>query len=191
MLTRFISVPGTKQGRGGGCHALAGGRRSWLTWERPVNVLTIRQRPSSCVGPVSLTCSSPRPSSRPPRPFRPQAGTRPGSRVVWHSNRHTLASRLAMAGVDSLALKELRGWKSLSMIQRYAHCVPGRRQPAVERLVAPPPASDPELARNEPVRSQCQRPRRCSRGRSCLTSRYHRAGAWCAQEDSNLRPSDS
>ena len=56
---------------------------------------------------------------------------------VWHSNRHTFASRLAMAGVDLLTLKELGGWKTLSMVQRYAHLRPGHLQAAVERLVSP------------------------------------------------------
>jgi site-specific recombinase XerD len=67
---------------------------------------------------------------------------------VWHSNRHTFASRLAMAGVDPLTLKELGGWKSLSMIQRYAHLAPGHLQQAVERLAIPTPVSGAELAHN-------------------------------------------
>jgi len=76
---------------------------------------------------------------------------------VWHSNRHTFASRLAMAGVDLLTLKELGGWKTLSMVQRYAHLRPGHLQAAVERLVStslgsPAPAlnrsgTSPQLAR--------------------------------------------
>ena len=39
----------------------------------------------------------------------------------FHDLRHTFASRLAMAGVDLLTIKELGGWKSLAMVQRYAH----------------------------------------------------------------------
>ena len=60
---------------------------------------------------------------------------------VWHSNRHTFASRLAMAGVDMLTLKELGGWKQLSMVQRYAHLRPDHLQAAVERLVSPQPTA--------------------------------------------------
>ena len=40
-----------------------------------------------------------------------------------------------MAGVDLLTLKELGGWKQLSMVQRYAHLRPDHLQAAVERLV--------------------------------------------------------
>jgi integrase len=54
---------------------------------------------------------------------------------VWHSNRHTFASRLVMAGVDLRTLMELCGWRSLAMAQRYAHLAPGHKQAAVERLV--------------------------------------------------------
>jgi len=54
---------------------------------------------------------------------------------VWHSNRHSFASRLAMAGVDLLTLKELGGWKTMTMVQRYAHLAPNHLQRAVEQLV--------------------------------------------------------
>lgn len=53
----------------------------------------------------------------------------------FHDTRHTFASRLAMEGVDVLTIKELGGWKSLSMVQRYAHLSPSHRQQAIERLV--------------------------------------------------------
>ncbi len=61
---------------------------------------------------------------------------------VWHSNRHTFASRLAMKGVDLMTIKELGGWKTLAMVQRYAHLAPSHLQQAVERLV---PVSEAEL----------------------------------------------
>ena len=51
---------------------------------------------------------------------------------TWHGNRHTFASRLVMAGVDLLTVKELGSWRTLSMVQRYAHLAA-----AVERLVIP------------------------------------------------------
>lgn len=41
---------------------------------------------------------------------------------TWHGNRHTFASRLVMAGVDPLTVKELGGWRTLAMVQRYATC---------------------------------------------------------------------
>jgi integrase len=56
----------------------------------------------------------------------------------FHDLRHTFASRLAMEGVDLLTIKELGGWKSLQMVQRYAHLSPSHRHSAIERLVRRP-----------------------------------------------------
>jgi site-specific recombinase XerC len=53
---------------------------------------------------------------------------------TWHSNRHTFASRLVMAGVDLLTVQKLGGWRTLSMVQRYAHLAPDHLRAAVERL---------------------------------------------------------
>jgi integrase len=61
-----------------------------------------------------------------------------------HDTRHTFASRLAMEGVDLLTIKELGGWKTLSMVQRYAHLSPGHRQSAIERLASRRPAGQPK-----------------------------------------------
>ena len=41
--------------------------------------------------------------------------------VTPHVLRHTFASRLVMNGVDLRTVQELGGWKSLNMVQRYAH----------------------------------------------------------------------
>ena len=57
-----------------------------------------------------------------------------------HDTRHTFASRLAMAGVDLLAIQQLGGWKSIAMVQRYAHLSPSHRRAAIERLVTVRPA---------------------------------------------------
>lgn len=64
---------------------------------------------------------------------------------TWHGNRHNFASRLAMAGADLLTIKEVGGWKTLAMVQRYAHLTPNRLHEAVERLVS---SGAPQLARN-------------------------------------------
>jgi len=64
---------------------------------------------------------------------------------TWHGNRHTFASRLAMCGADLLIIKEVGGWKTLAMVQRYAHLTPNRLHEAVERLVS---NGATELARN-------------------------------------------
>jgi len=53
----------------------------------------------------------------------------------FHDLRHTFASRLVMEGVDLLTIKELGGWKTLLMVQRYAHLSPSHRNHAIERLV--------------------------------------------------------
>jgi len=64
---------------------------------------------------------------------------------TWHANRHSFASRLVMAGVDPRTVQELGGWKTLGMVQRYAHLAPSHLKAAVERLV---PTNAMELARN-------------------------------------------
>ena len=38
-----------------------------------------------------------------------------------HDLRHTWASRLTMAGVDPWTIKRLGDWKTLAMVQQYAH----------------------------------------------------------------------
>ena len=60
---------------------------------------------------------------------------------TWHGNRHTFASRLVMSGVDLRTVQELGGWKTLSMVQRYAHLAPSHLAEAVERLVVASPAA--------------------------------------------------
>jgi len=57
----------------------------------------------------------------------------PGA-VTLHTLRHTFASRLVMAGVDLLTVKDLGGWGDLTMVQRYAHLAPAHRREAVEAL---------------------------------------------------------
>ncbi|MBN2242814.1 MAG: site-specific integrase [Acidobacteria bacterium] len=56
------------------------------------------------------------------------------SDVTPHVLRHTFASRLVMAGVDLRTVQELGGWKSLNMVQRYAHLSREHKQNAVELL---------------------------------------------------------
>jgi hypothetical protein len=58
--------------------------------------------------------------------------------VTWHALRHTFASRLMAAGVDLRTVQELGGWKTLSMVQRYAHLSPGHLAAAVEKIIPVP-----------------------------------------------------
>lgn len=43
----------------------------------------------------------------------------------WHDQRHTWASYHVMKGTDTKVLKELGGWASLEMVERYTHLEPG------------------------------------------------------------------
>lgn len=43
----------------------------------------------------------------------------------WHDLRHTWASWHIMAGTPPAVLKELGGWASLAMVEKYAHLAPG------------------------------------------------------------------
>jgi site-specific recombinase XerD len=55
---------------------------------------------------------------------------------TWHTNRHTFASRLVMAGVDLRTVQELLGHKSITTTLRYAHLAPTHQLAAVQRLCA-------------------------------------------------------
>jgi integrase len=57
------------------------------------------------------------------------------SDVTPHVLRHTFASRLVMRGADLRTVQELGGWKSLAMVQRYAHLSQQHKLEAVELLV--------------------------------------------------------
>jgi len=39
-----------------------------------------------------------------------------------------------MGNVDLLTIRDLGGWKTLSMVQRYSHLSPGHRHSAIEWL---------------------------------------------------------
>jgi len=55
-------------------------------------------------------------------------------RVVFHTLRHTFASWLAANGTPLLAIKELGGWQSLDMVERYAHLAPDQKREAIKNL---------------------------------------------------------
>ena len=55
--------------------------------------------------------------------------------VTPHTLRHTFATRLVETRMDLRTVQELGGWKTLALVQRYAHVSPGRMADAVEGLV--------------------------------------------------------
>lgn len=65
-----------------------------------------------------------------------EAAGLPG-KVTPHTLRHTYASRLVLAGVDLVTIRELGGWSEkggLALVQRYAHVGEGLKRDAVEAL---------------------------------------------------------
>src|SRR5262245_41238211 len=60
-------------------------------------------------------------------------------KVTFHTLRHTFASRLVMAGVDLLTVRDLGGWNRLEMVERYSHLAPAHKRAAVERLALADP----------------------------------------------------
>src|SRR2546425_353217 len=146
LLSGFITVPRSKHGRS---------RRvpiNSVTRSVLLDLGSARQRPDEPTEPVFAL------RQREAKVFFPSALQRAAvalkeasieaphlDEYTWHGNRHTFASRLAMAGVDPLTIKEVGGWRTLAMVQRYAHLAPGHLHAAVERLVAPAAV---ELARN-------------------------------------------
>lgn len=53
---------------------------------------------------------------------------------VWHSNRHTFCSWLAMAGASIKEIQELAGHKSITMSARYSHLSPEHRLSVIDRI---------------------------------------------------------
>jgi hypothetical protein len=54
-----------------------------------------------------------------------------------------------MEGVDLLAIKDLGGWKSLAMVQHYAHLSLAHRNQAIERLVTREKPAGPQATGTE------------------------------------------
>lgn len=56
------------------------------------------------------------------------------SDVTPHVLRHSFASRLVMSGTDLRTLQTLGGWRTLAMVERYAHLSENHKAAAVEKL---------------------------------------------------------
>jgi integrase len=64
----------------------------------------------------------------------------------WHDLRHTWASWLRQNDVPTWVLQELGGWKSETMVRRYAHMSVKHLQPYADRLIFAPHAGIPAEA---------------------------------------------
>jgi integrase len=58
------------------------------------------------------------------------------SEYVWHCNRHTFCSWLAMAGASIKEIQEAAGHKTITMSARYSHLSPAHRLSVVERIAS-------------------------------------------------------
>jgi len=56
---------------------------------------------------------------------------------LWHGNRHTFCSWLAMAGKTIKEIQEAAGHKSIQMAARYAHLSPIHKGSVVESIATP------------------------------------------------------
>ena len=74
--------------------------------------------------------------------------------VTPHVLRHTFASRLVMRGADLRTVQELGGWKSLTMVQRYAHLSQEHKRQAIELLAK----NSPTLFTTTPQRAEAAEP---------------------------------
>jgi integrase len=57
---------------------------------------------------------------------------------LWHSNRHTFCSWLAMAGASIKEIQELSGHKTISMAARYSHLSPAHKRSVVDLISSSP-----------------------------------------------------
>jgi integrase len=63
---------------------------------------------------------------------------------VWHSNRHTFCSWLAMAGATIKEIQELAGHKTITMSARYSHLSPEHRLSVIDRIAGAMTEPNPE-----------------------------------------------
>ncbi len=73
--------------------------------------------------------------------------------ITPHVLRHTFASRLVMRGADLRTVQELGGWKSLAMVQRYAHLSQEHKRQAIELLAENSPVISTTAETAKPVSS--------------------------------------
>lgn len=57
---------------------------------------------------------------------------------VWHCNRHTFCSWLAIAGVPLKTIQELARHKTIAITAQYSHLCPDHKTTEVEKMLTPP-----------------------------------------------------
>jgi integrase len=87
--------------------------------KHPTHVFTFRGQPITQVGTKAWTAALKR------------AGI---DDFRWHDLRHTFATWHRQAGTPTYELQRLGGWKTASMVERYAHVAPEALQGAAARL---------------------------------------------------------
>jgi len=84
------------------------------------------------------------------RPTKDPKAPRERREFTWHDLRHTMASRLVMAGRELYDVQRLLGHKDYKMTLRYAHLSPRHLRDAIRSIsVAPAPQSE-----NKPEKRQ-------------------------------------
>lgn len=78
----------------------------------------------------------------------------------WHDLRHTWASWLRQSDVPTWVLQELGGWKSESMVRRYAHMSVKHLQPYADQLIFRPHSGLPEKPQNSAETNDTKSPTR-------------------------------
>jgi Phage integrase family len=69
--------------------------------------------------------------------FKPCLASAKITGYVWHCNRHTFCSWLAMSGASIKEIQEAAGHKTITMAARYSHLSPAHLQSVVERIATP------------------------------------------------------
>jgi site-specific recombinase XerD len=69
---------------------------------------------------------------------------------VWHCNRHTFCSWLAMAGASTRDIMEAAGHKTITQAARYSHLSPQHTQSVVDRISGTPETGNMHHNRHQP-----------------------------------------
>lgn len=98
-----------------------------------------KQREAIPHGAGDMVFPRPGPSSDTRWWFEPSLREAKITGYVWHSNRHTFCSWLALAGASMKEIQVLAGHRSITMAARYSHLSPEATVSASERLVTTRP----------------------------------------------------